>query len=208
MRFFVAVDGEGVAGGQGPHWQRISASCTSLQTIPALPPGVRPPSPSQRVPVVVVEGVFPVDEAIPQSVEGFAQSPVQRGRARLILPRRATRFSILIVVHNRLLSLSVPSPSGRGPGEGVLRKTLACIVRTTQSSPVRPHPNPLPEGEGTLNLRSLNTPIVESVASLQRIVLDGLNLLPYSPGLNHTTEGGHVGTGRIPSGLYRGNYSC
>ena len=48
----------------------------------------------------------------------------------------------------------------------------------------------------------------ESVASLQRIVIDGLNVLPYFAGPNRTTEGGHVGTGRISSGLYRGNYSC
>ena len=48
----------------------------------------------------------------------------------------------------------------------------------------------------------------ESVASLQRIVLDVLNVLPYFPGLNHTMEGDHVGTGRISSGLYRGQCSC
>ncbi len=48
----------------------------------------------------------------------------------------------------------------------------------------------------------------ESVASLPGIVIDALNVLPYFPGSNCTTEGGHVGTGRIPSRLYGGNHSC
>ena len=49
---------------------------------------------------------------------------------------------------------------------------------------------------------------MESVASLPGIVIDALNVLPYFSGSNHTTEGGHVGTGRISSGLYGGNHSC
>ncbi len=48
----------------------------------------------------------------------------------------------------------------------------------------------------------------ESVASLPGIVVDALNVLPYFLGSNCTTEGGHVGTGRIPSRLYGGNHSC
>jgi len=48
----------------------------------------------------------------------------------------------------------------------------------------------------------------ESVATLPGVVIDTLNVLPYFPGPNHTTEGGHVGTGRISSGSYRGNHSC
>ena len=48
----------------------------------------------------------------------------------------------------------------------------------------------------------------ESVASLPGIVIDMLNVLPYFAGPNYTMEGGHVGTRRIPSRLYRGNHSC
>lgn len=39
----------------------------------------------------------------------------------------------------------------------------------------------------------------ESVASLQRIVIDTLTVLPYFPGPNLAKEGDHAGTGRIPS---------
>lgn len=49
---------------------------------------------------------------------------------------------------------------------------------------------------------------IESVASLQRIVLDALDVLPYFSSPNRTKEGDHVGTGRISSGSYRGDYSC
>ena len=48
----------------------------------------------------------------------------------------------------------------------------------------------------------------ESVASLLGIVIDRLSVLPYFPGPKVTTEGSHVGTGRIPSRLYRGNHTC
>ena len=57
-------------------------------------------------------------------------------------------------------------------------------------------------------LRFVNSSYFESVATLPGIVIDTLNVLPYFPGPNHTKEGGHVGTGRIPSRFYRGNYSC
>ena len=50
--------------------------------------------------------------------------------------------------------------------------------------------------------------IDESVASLLGIVIDRLNVVPYFPGPKLTTEGSHVGTGRIPSRLYRGNHTC
>ena len=48
----------------------------------------------------------------------------------------------------------------------------------------------------------------ESVATLPGIVIDTWNVLAYFPGPKHTKEGGHVGTRRIPSRFYRGNYSC
>ena len=49
---------------------------------------------------------------------------------------------------------------------------------------------------------------LESVASLLGIVIDTLNVLPYFSGPKLTREGRHVGIGRIPSGLYRGDHPC
>jgi hypothetical protein len=58
------------------------------------------------------------------------------------------------------------------------------------------------------DIKKTNVAIDESVATLPGIVIDTLNVLPYFSGPNRTTEGGHVGTGRIPRGSYRGNHSC
>ena len=61
---------------------------------------------------------------------------------------------------------------------------------------------------GIIYLRRNNLRNSESVASLLGIVIDALNGLPYFLGPKLTTEGSHVGTGRIPSRVYRGNHTC
>ena len=64
------------------------------------------------------------------------------------------------------------------------------------------------EKNGKKNCFQISIKIIESVASLLWIVTDTLNVLPYFPGPKLTTEGSHVGTGRISSKLYRGNHTC
>ena len=49
---------------------------------------------------------------------------------------------------------------------------------------------------------------MESVASLQGISIDAMIAFPYFSGPKFVKEDGHVGTGRVPSGFYRGNHSC
>jgi hypothetical protein len=75
-----------------------------------------------------------------------------------------------------------------------------------ESPPRFPKPRPQRDVAGRHYLTKAE--INESVASLPGIVIDRLDVFPYFPGPNRTTEGGHVGTRRVPSGLYRGNHSC
>jgi hypothetical protein len=59
----------------------------------------------------------------------------------------------------------------------------------------------------TQHLESIDT-LWESVASLQGIVIDAVSVFPYFSGLKFIKEDGHVGTGGVPGGFYRGNHSC
>jgi len=69
-------------------------------------------------------------------------------------------------------------------------------------------PLPAAAAEREQIIRRVTLDLLESVASLPGIVIDALSVFPYFSGSKLTKEGSHVGTGRIPSRLYRGNHSC
>jgi hypothetical protein len=88
-------------------------------------------------------------------------------------------------------------------------RTMACSAELLElARQVKANNEELRQSEDAIRVCERKKDFEESVASLPGIVIDTLSFFSYFPGPTRTKEGSNVGTGRIPSGSYRGNHSC